>query len=161
MAAPTYGETLANLSISGPVTSTPPNAAEAMTGDFDPVFKTVWDATKSLFPGNWQGDWAKITAIADVAYRYKTGGVANVTLASISPTTGVHAAAFTVTCTGTNYDPSATIVFAGTDLSTNNLSGTSMTASVPAALTPTATTYSVTVRGANGVVTAAQTFTAT
>ncbi len=84
------------------------------------------------------------------------------TLTSISPSSATHGgAAFTLTATGTNYVLGSVIEWKGVKLTTTYVSGTTLTATVPAADIKTAGTASVTVVNAapGGGTSAAQAFT--
>lgn len=105
------------------------------------------------------------------------GGVSNVitfnitsgqnpvpTLSSINPTSvTAGSAAFTLTATGSNFVASSKVRWNGADLTTNFVSATQLTASVPASLVTAAGTAQVTVftPTPGGGVSAAQTFTIT
>ncbi|MFI5114570.1 MAG: FG-GAP-like repeat-containing protein [Terriglobales bacterium] len=84
------------------------------------------------------------------------------TLTSISPSSATHGgAAFKLTATGTGYDSVSVIEWNGKKLTTTYVSGTTLTATVPAADIKTAGTASVTVVNPTpgGGTSAAQTFT--
>jgi hypothetical protein len=150
MAAPTLGT--GYMEIPSPVTSQPPNAAEAMPL-LDPAFVSVWNATKYLIPAEWEGNKALIAGMADLANRYKEAtGVTTPAITTIAPTTTVNSVAFTLTVNGTNFDEPATIMFAGFDVVTTFVSNLQLTASIGAGLIPAAGTYSAAVRNANNVV---------
>jgi hypothetical protein len=157
MPAPTLGTALGTgyMEIPAPVTSQPPNAAEAMP-NLDPAFVTVWNATKYLIPTEWEGNRALIVGMANLAYRYKSAtGSTTPVLSSINPTTQVHAVAIaTLTCTGTSFDANAIIVFAGADQVTTQLSSTSLTCAIAATQISVAGNYAVAVRNGNNVVSA-------
>jgi hypothetical protein len=152
MPAPTYND---YLSIPAPVTSQPPNAAEAMPL-IDPAFVAVWNSTKYLIPAEWEGNRALIIGMANLAFRYKNAtGSTTPVLSSISPTTQVNSTPIaTLTCTGTSFDADAAIVFAGVDQTTNHVSGTSLTCAIAATQIPVAGNYPVQVRNGNNVVSA-------
>jgi hypothetical protein len=142
------------MEIAAPVSSQPPNAAEALP-NMDPAFVTAWNATKYLIPAEWEGNRALIVGMANLAYNYKSGtGSTTPVLTTIAPTTIVHATGFSLTCTGTSFDANATIVFNGVDQITNHVSSTSVTASIGALQIPVAGNYAVSVRNSNGVVSA-------
>jgi hypothetical protein len=152
MPAPTLGT--GYMEIPSPVTSQPPNAAEAMPL-LDPAFVSVWNATKYLIPAEWEGNKALIVGMAELANRYKEAtGVTTPVITTIAPTTTVHAVTFTLTVNGTNFDEPATIVFAGADVVTTFVSNLQLTASIAGGLIPIAGTYPVAVRNANSVVSA-------
>jgi hypothetical protein len=152
MAAPTIGT--GYMEIPPPVTSQPPNAAEAMP-NLDPAFVTAWNNTKYLIPVEWQGDRPRIIGMADLAYAYKSGtGTENPALSSISPTTIANTTAFTLFCNGTSFDANAVIVFRGVDQTTNHVNPTQVTASISALQIPAAGNYAVAVRNSNNVVSA-------
>jgi hypothetical protein len=152
MAAPTLGT--GYMEIAAPVTSQPPNAAEAMP-NLDPAFVTAWNNTKYLIPAEWEGNRALIVGMANLAYAYQSGtGTDNPTLSSISPTTIGHGVAFTLICTGTSFDANATIVFMGADQPTNHVNSTQVTTGIGILQTPAAGNYPVAVRNSNGVISA-------
>jgi hypothetical protein len=73
------------------------------------------------------------------------------TITSLSPSTAnVGSAAFTLTVTGQNLAPGATVSWNGQSLSTTFVSSTTLTAQVPANLLTTAATATVTVSNAGG-----------
>jgi hypothetical protein len=77
-------------------------------------------------PGN-----AATNAPAGGSPSYESGAGSTVTLASIAPTTIVHGGApFTLTATGTNFNPRSVIVFNGVIQATTFVSATSITASI-------------------------------
>jgi hypothetical protein len=152
MPAPTLGT--GYMEIAAPVTSQPPNVAEAMPL-LDPVFVTAWNNTKYLIPAEWEGNRALIVGMANLAYAYKSGtGTETPTLSSISPTTIANTTAFSLICTGTSFDANAVIVFRGVDQTTNHVNTTQVTASIGALQIPTAGNYAVAVRNSNGVISA-------
>ncbi len=84
------------------------------------------------------------------------------TISSLSPTSATAGGAqFTLTVNGTGFLPGATVQWNGTGLSTTVLSGTQLTATVPAALIASVTTASVTAINAGGSASTAATFTIT
>jgi hypothetical protein len=152
MAAPTLGT--GYMEIPPPVTSQPPNAAEAMP-NLDPAFVTAWNNTKYLIPASWEGDRAMIVGMANLAYAYKSGtGTENPTLSSISPTTIANTTPFTLFANGTSFDANAVLVFKGVDQTTNHIGSTQVAASIGALQIPTAGNYPVAVRNSNGVISA-------
>jgi hypothetical protein len=159
MAAPTIGT--GYMEIPPPVTSQPPNAAEAMP-NLDPAFVTTWNATKYLIPAEWEGNRALIIGMANLAYRYKAAsGVYTPAITTISPTTTVHAVAFTLTVNGTDFDANATVVVGIVDVATNHVSNLQLIASVPANAISLAGALPITVRNSNGVVSNSVTLTIT
>jgi hypothetical protein len=152
MPAPTIGT--GYMEIHSPVTSTPPNTAEAMP-NLDPAFVTAWANTKYLIPAEWEGNRALIVGMANLAYAYKSGtGTETPALSSISPTTIAHQVAFTLICTGTSFDANAVIMFNGVDQPTNHVNTTQVTTPIGVLQTPAAGNYAVAVRNSNGVLSA-------
>jgi hypothetical protein len=161
MPAPTLGD--AYLTVTTALPASPANAAEAMP-NLDPAFMTAWNSAKYPFPDDWMGDNSFISAVALVAYRYKNGyagGPTAPTVSGISPTTGVNSVGFTLTVTGTKFDPNAVVLFGTTRLTPKTASPTQLVVDVPAALIPTATTYPVSAINADGSASATTNFTAT
>ena len=159
MPAPTYGSSY--MEVAAPLTGNPVTAAE-LTPQLDPVFETAWQASKLRCPEDSEGDLAFKMWAADLSYRFKAGGTFVPAISGISPTTGVHAVAFTLTVNGSNFSAGATVNFNGVDLPgvTTNTAA-QLVVPVPASLIPIAGTYPVKVRNSDGSATAATNFTAT
>jgi hypothetical protein len=156
--APVFGDS--NMTVTSSPAN-PPNQNEQFPG-LDPAFMNVWNQTKYLFPAPWRGNNALIHAVAVIAYRYKNGtGVTTPAITTISPTTGAHNTAFTLTVNGTNFDANAKIVFNGVDKTTTNPSPTQLTASILAKTIAVAGAYTVVVRNADKSLSGSSTFTAT
>jgi hypothetical protein len=159
MVAAVYGSSY--MEIAGPLTPTPPNAAEAMP-NLPAAFVTAWNQTKYAIPAEWEGDPALIAGMAVLAGRYQSGtGVTTPAITTIAPTSTAHAASFTLTVNGTNFDFDATVVVGIVDVTTNHVSNVQLTASVPASAIALAGVLPVTVRNGNGVVSNATNLTLT
>jgi hypothetical protein len=156
--APVFGDSNMTVTSSPP---NPPNQNEQFPG-LDPAFMTVWNKAKYLLPAPWRGNNALINAVAVIAYRYKNGtGVTTPAITTISPTTGAHNTAFTLTVNGTNFDANAKVIFSGVDKTTTNASPILLTVSILAKTIAVAGTYTVVVRNADGSLSGSATFTAT
>lgn len=83
-------------------------------------------------------------------------------LASISPATGLHATAFTITVTGSGFDSAPVIYFNGAPQTTTVVTaGTAASAPIAASLTPSAASYPVYVLNSNSTKSATLSFAAT
>jgi len=139
----------------------PPNQNETLAY-LDPVFMTAWNQNKYRFPKAWQGDPAFIKSVANVAYDYKDGtGTTTASITNISPTTGVHNVAFTMTVTGLHFDAGCILRVGGVPVSLASATSTTLTANVAGSLVPIAGTYAVTVQNTDGSTSNSTNYTAT
>jgi hypothetical protein len=139
------------MQIASPVTSQPPNAAEALPLA-DPVLVAAWNSVKYLIPAEWEGNRALILGMFNLASRYKSGtGVFTPTLTSTTPASVVHGTSVSpLTCTGANIDAGGVIVFNGVDQPTTHIGTTSATCPIAPSQIPIAGNYPVQIRNADG-----------
>jgi IPT/TIG domain-containing protein len=115
------------------------------------AFKTAYNSASPAIPESCEGDTGFVQSIATIAYRYKSGtGVYAPTLTTISPTTFLRNSSFTITCTGTNIEPSCVAVVNNVEIPTTSTASTQVVGVVPASAIPTAGTVLVKLRNRNG-----------
>jgi hypothetical protein len=162
MPAPTFGSGYIEVDPATSPTHPLTQSEEDTLNRLDPAFKSIFRATQPLIPRAWQGDNSFIQVCALLAYRYKSGSISAPTISSLSPATGVHAVNIQVTITGTNFGPSALVLVAGTiSLVPISVTPTSIVFLLPGSAIPTAGTYAITVRNADGLTSGGSNFTAT